>query len=324
MANKALHSSSLFIPDARFQALLGCGALNLLLPVLVAGFDGTPWEVGLEVVMLYEFSTIALIFTAIAVQRFSQTFPTPTVSGNTVLITGGSSGIGLALAKKFLQARNRVIVTGREPEKLAQVQAVFPQIVTEVADLENRAALQKLVTRYPEVNILINNAGVQYNYEFVDAEIPIETIETELRINLIAPLQLTKLMLPQLTQKPKAAIVNISSGLGLIPKQIAPVYCGSKAGLHIATKALNWQLETTSVKVFEVIAPLVDTPMTAGRDKGKISPDALVSEFWNHFCCDWFNLVPHRVEIPIGKVKLLLVLQRWLPWLAEKIIRPGL
>lgn len=160
---------------------------------------------------------------------------------------------------------------------------------------------------------------------FVDPIIPIELIETELKTNLIAPLQLIKLMLPQLLMQPKAAIVNVSSGLGLVPKQAAPVYCGSKAGLHIATKALCWQLEATPVKVFEVIAPLVDTPMTVGRSKGKITPDALVDEFWETFCRVWYTPnLQHHYEIPIGKVKLLLVLQRWLPKLVEKILRPGL
>lgn len=252
-------------------------------------------------------------------------FPKCPIRGNTVLITGGSSGIGLALARRFLQTGNRVIITGRNAEKLAKVQANYPEIITEVADMADLEALQKLVDRYLDVNIVINNAGIQYNYDFVDPTVPIELIEAELHINLIAPLQLTKLILPQLLRKPKAAIVNVSSGLGLVPKQTAPVYCGSKAGLHIATKALRWQLEATPVKVFEVIAPLVDTPMTAGRGKGKIIPEALVNEFWDIFCHAWCH--PNRqqhYEIPIGKVKLLLVLQRWLPELAEKILRPGL
>jgi len=273
----------------------------------------------------YGLGAIAMLLAGFAVQHVSKTLPKLPISGNTVLITGGSSGIGLAFAKQFLQTGNRVIITGRNTEKLANVQADYPEIITEVTDMEDLEALQKLANRYPDVNILINNAGVQYNYEFVDPTVPIELIETELKTNLIAPLQLIKLMLPQLLMKPKAAIVNVSSGLGLVPKQTAPVYCGSKAGLHIATKALRWQLEATSVKVFEVIAPLVDTPMTAGRGKGKITPDALVDEFWDTFGRVWYTPnLQHHYEIPIGKVKLLLVLQRWLPQLAEKILRPGL
>ncbi|MBD2360966.1 SDR family oxidoreductase [Anabaena minutissima FACHB-250] len=249
---------------------------------------------------------------------------TISTKGNTVLITGGASGIGLALAQKFLQAQNTVIITGRNADKLAEVKRLWPEIITEVADLRDLNALQQLVNRYPNVNILINNAGIQYNYEFVNPEIAIELIETELHTNLIAPLQLIKLMLPHLQKKPAAAIINVSSGLGLVPKETAPVYCASKAGLHIATKALRWQLEITSIKVFEIIAPLVDTPMTQGRGKGKISPETLVDEFWHDFTRDGYACRRHRYEMRIGKTKLLFFLQRWFPQVAEKILRPGI
>ncbi|AFY48367.1 short-chain dehydrogenase, teichoic and lipoteichoic acid D-alanine esterification [Nostoc sp. PCC 7524] len=264
----------------------------------------------------YWLSAAQILVAAVAV-KLSVQKSTMSTQNNTVLITGGSSGIGLALARKFLQENNTVIITGRNPQKLADVKKIFPDIITEVADLNDFNALQQLVNRYPNVNILINNAGIQYNYEFINPEIKVELIETELRTNLIAPLQLIKLMLPHLLTKKEAAIVNVSSGLGLVPKQSAPVYCGSKAGLHIATKALRWQLETTSIKVFEIIAPLVDTPMTQGRGKGKISPDALVDEFWDNFTRDGY-------EMRIGKTKLLFFLQRWFPQVAEKILRPGL
>lgn len=270
----------------------------------------------------YLFCVGLLIFTVIAVKlaipdtklSFETTVQT---SNNVVLITGGSSGIGLALARKFLQENNKVVITGRNQEKLALLKQVFPDILTEVADMSDLEALQRLVNKHPDVNILINNAGIQYNYDFTDTEITAEQIDIELRTNLIAPLQLIKLILPHLLTKPNAAIINVSSGLGIVPKQSAPVYCSSKAGLHIASKALRWQLETTAIKVYEIVAPLVDTPMTEGRGKGKISTNALVEEFWRNF-------TQSHYEMRIGKVKLLFFLQRWLPQLAEKILRPGL
>ncbi|GAB1541247.1 hypothetical protein NUACC21_39170 [Scytonema sp. NUACC21] len=271
----------------------------------------------------YLFSVGILTFAAIVVKiAISKNKPSlensklPT-SNNVVLITGGASGIGLALARKFLKENNKVIITGRNWKKLAEVKEVFPNIITEVADMTNLDALQQLVDKYSDVNILINNAGIQYNYDFTNTEITAELIDTELRTNLIAPLQLIKLVLPHLLTKPNAAIINVSSGLGIVPKENAPVYCSSKAGLHIATKALRWQLETTSIKVYEIIAPLVDTPMTLGRGKGKISTDTLVDEFWQSF-------TRSRYEMRIGKVKILFFLQRWLPQVAEKILRPGL
>jgi len=177
----------------------------------------------------------------------------------------------------------------------------------------------KLENPVPKLVLFPNNsnAGVQYNYEFADSAIVPEQITTELDINLLSPLHLTKLLLPQLLNHPTAAIINVSSGLGIVPKQSAPVYCASKAALHSFTKALRWQLEGTSVRVFEIIPPIVDTAMTRGRGRGKITPEALVQEFWHDFSND-------RYEMRIGKTKLLFVLQRLMPSLAERIMRPGL
>jgi uncharacterized oxidoreductase len=236
---------------------------------------------------------------------------------HTVLITGGTSGIGLALAKRFLTQGNAVIVTGTNAQKAEAVKRELPTLTVELADMRDRQALEKLVYRYPDINILVNNAGIQYNYEFADSAIELEHITTELDINLTAPLHLTKLLLPQLLSHPTAAIINVTSGLGIVPKQSAPVYCASKAALHSFTKTLRWQLEGTSVRVFEIIPPLVDTAMTHGRGRGKITPEALVEEFWRDFKHD-------RYEIRIGKTKLLFVLQRLMPSLADRIMRPGL
>ncbi|MEW5817063.1 MAG: SDR family oxidoreductase [Spirochaetota bacterium] len=238
-------------------------------------------------------------------------------TNNIVLITGGSSGIGFALAKKFLKENNSVIITGRNKDKLAKIRNDFPDIKTEIADMTHPFMLEQLVKKYMDVNILINNAGIQYNYNFVDQNNSPDLIETEFHTNLIGPIYLIKLFLPQLLSKEIAAIINVSSGLGLVPKQSAPVYCGTKAGLHIFTKSLRWQLESTNIKVFEIIPSLVDTAMTKGRESGKISPEELVDEFCKKFKCDSY-------EILIGKVKLLYVINRFLPSLAERIMRPGL
>lgn len=122
---------------------------------------------------------------------------------------------------------------------------------------------------------------------------------------------------PKLLEKKEAAIVNVSSGLGLVPKESAPVYCASKAGLHIFSKSLRYQLESTNVKLFEIIPSLVDTDMTKGRGKGKLIPEQLVEEFWKNFVKD-------KYEIKIGKVKLLHLINRISPKLAESIMKKGL
>jgi short-subunit dehydrogenase involved in D-alanine esterification of teichoic acids len=237
--------------------------------------------------------------------------------GNTVLITGGTSGIGLALAKQFLAVKNTVIITGRSAAKLAAVRDHLPTVITELADMTDRRALEQLAGTYGDVNILINNAAIQHNYDLADPNIPVEQIDQELDTNLVGPLVLTKLFLPQLLRKSAAAIVNISSGLAVVPKQSAPVYCGSKAALHIFTQALRWQLEGSSVRVFEVIPPLVDTAMTRGRGSGKTTPEAVVAEFWTDFARDHY-------EMRIGKTKLLFALHRLLPRMAERRMRGGL
>ena len=238
-------------------------------------------------------------------------------TNNTVLITGGTSGIGLALAKKFLSEDNRVIVTGRDQEKLARVQADFPKIITYTADMSRFEDVEQLAGRFTDTNILINNAGVQYNYDFADPTISMDYVKKELQTNLIGPLLLIRLMLPHLMTKQTAAIINVSSGLGIVPKQSAPVYCGSKAGLHLFTKSLRWQLEKSRIKVFEIIPPIVDTDMTRGRGKGKISSEALVEEFWGGFQDD-------KYEMAIGRTKLLVFINRFLPKLADRIMRNGL
>lgn len=239
-------------------------------------------------------------------------------TGNKILITGGASGIGLALARKFLSLNNQVIIAGRSQEKLEAARKNFPQLNIFRCDLADAAESEKLVSfirqQHPDLNILINNASVQYNYEFLKEINPADKIAYEIRSNLMAPILLIGALLPVLQSHKESAIVNVSSGLGLVPKRSAPVYCSTKAGVHIFSKALRYQLEHTAIKVFEVIPPLVNTPMTAGRGKGKISPEQLADEFIRNFAAD-------RYEISIGKTKLLRFIQRISPGLADRILK---
>ena len=236
-------------------------------------------------------------------------------TGHTVLITGGASGIGFALAEKFHTAGNRVIVVGRTKETLAKAAAALPGITTEVADVSVPADREHLVAKFSDLSILVNNAGMQHNLPI--AESSGDEIEYELNVNFLAPVLLSRAFLPHLLERKESAIINISSGLAIVPKQVASIYCASKAAMHSFSKTLRWQLEASSVRVFEVLPPLVDTAMTTGRGKGKISPAELAREFWEGFQSDKFEML-------IGKTKLLYFINRLLPSVAEKIMRPGL
>lgn len=240
------------------------------------------------------------------------------IQGNKVLITGGSKGIGLAMAIKFLELGNEVIITGRDIDSLEEVKKEYPKVIVFRCDQANKSDIDCLVVfienHHADLNILINNAGVQYNYNFILEPNLLQRVEQEIKINFLGPVQIISLLLPTLQQNKEAAIVNISSALGLVPKQSAPIYCGTKAGIHIFTKALRYQL--TDVKVFEVIPSLVETAMTKGRGKGKISSAQLVDEFIKSFKKD-------RFEINIGKVKWLRLIQRIIPSLADRIIKRG-
>ena len=182
-------------------------------------------------------------------------------------------GIGLALAKKFKELGNKVIITGRNQETLAQISSEhgFEFIQGDIGDVSDlHRLINEITVNHKDLNVLINNAGVQFNYQLKEANTFEGEIDQELAVNLTAPIKLCSAILPILLQQKSGAIVNVSSVLALVPKQSAPVYCGSKAALHIFTKALRYQLEDTPVKVFEIIPPLVDTAMTLGRGKDKM------------------------------------------------------
>ena len=239
-------------------------------------------------------------------------------TNNTVLITGGTSGIGLELMKQFYMLGNYVIVTSSSQLNLKKLQSEFPKIEIVVCDLGDHVSVRKLIDKclmdYKNINIVINNAGIQNNYSWTDEKDGYKKIENEIQINFTSPMHIIYGLLPMLAEKQNSAIVNVSSGLAFAPKKSAPVYCATKSAIHNATKALRYQLETTSVKVFEVIPPLVDTAMTKGRGKDKISPKQLVDEFIRNFKNDNF-------ESNIGKVKLLRLIQRIFPKLADNILK---
>ncbi len=194
------------------------------------------------------------------------------ISNNTILITGGTSGIGLAFAEQFLAAGSKVIICGRREERLKALSEKYPELITKQCDVANALDREELANwvlqNHPEVNVLMNNAGVQL---FADLTKPVDLdrIQSEIETNVIAPIHLTSLFAQHLSSKPVANIINISSGLAFAPLAFMPVYCATKAAVHSLTLSLRHQLKSTSIKVFEVIPPAVDTELGHDRREDK-------------------------------------------------------
>jgi uncharacterized oxidoreductase len=190
------------------------------------------------------------------------------IKGNTILITGGATGIGFSLAEAFANAGNGVIICGRRENKLKEVKDKLPQIHTRVCDLskekERKSLYDWVSSNFKDINILVNNAGIQRMVNLRKGTRDLFDGEDEIEINLTAPIHLSAYFIPLLLKRKEAAIVNISSGLGFVPIASMPVYCATKAAIHSFSLSLRHQLKDTSIKVFEIIPPIVDTELDKG------------------------------------------------------------
>lgn len=193
------------------------------------------------------------------------------LTNNTILITGGTSGIGLGFAEEFIKLGNKVIICGRREERFKDIEKRIPGIVTKRCDINNEkervALINWAITEFPSLNVFINNAGIQ-NGQQIGKPIDIKKVQQEVETNFIAPMHLNSLIENHLKSKKYAAIINISSGLAFVPLSFMPVYCATKAALHSYTLSLRHQLRNTSVKVFEIAPPAVDTELGQDRRTG--------------------------------------------------------
>lgn len=187
------------------------------------------------------------------------------LSNNTVLVTGGGSGIGLAIAKRFLDAGSQVIICGRRAEKLAEASAAHPGLETRVADIANTTDREELIAwiiaKYPDFNVLVNNAGIQRQGRFSTDTADWSSRQQEIATNLEAPIHLASLVLEHFSAQPQAAIINISSGLAFVPLPFAPIYSATKAAIHSFSMSLRAELDATSIRVVEIAPPAVNTDL---------------------------------------------------------------
>ncbi len=185
------------------------------------------------------------------------------LTGRTILITGGTSGIGLELAKQLIAQRNTVLITGRDAGRLEATKSKLP-VHTYVCDAGNPADIQKLQTAiaaaFPNLDTLINNAGVMRNLDLTQTH-DLSEVTRELEVNLCGPVQMVQAFLPGLKARPNALIVNVSSGLAFVPFPLSPLYSAAKAGLHAYTRCLRAQLRRTHVRVVELAPPGTETPL---------------------------------------------------------------
>ena len=227
-------------------------------------------------------------------------------SDNTVLITGGATGIGFALAEALVNAGNKVLICGRRTAKLEEARQKLPQIQVRQCDLsrkEDRESLYNWVKdEYEDLNMLVNNAGVQRAIDLKKGASDLLRGEDEVQVNFVAPIYLSACFAPLLMGKKEAAIINVSSGLAFVPIAVMPVYCAAKAGIHMFSVSLRHQLKGTSVKVFEVVPPAVDTELGKGSSRnseqrrGGIPPSEVAAETME-------ALENNEYEIVVGKAK---------------------
>ncbi len=196
------------------------------------------------------------------------------LTGKTILITGGTSGIGLALAQELLTRGNAVIITGRDVGRLQAAKQTSPGLHTfqsDVSDPEQIVALRKeVLARFPQLDTLINNAGIMRNLKLSQAREPGD-LTRELQSNLNGPLWMIQEFLPHLQQQKNALIVNVTSGLAFVPFPLSPVYSAAKAGLHAYTQVLRAQLANTNVTVVELAPPGTETPLYRGEFEKELS-----------------------------------------------------
>ena len=221
------------------------------------------------------------------------------LTGNTILITGGGSGIGLGLAREFHQRGNTVIIAGRRQDVLDSVAAANPgikAIVLDIADPASIASVAQTLTRdYPFLNAVLNNAGIMRPEDLksgatADSEAIIAT-------NLLGPIRLTAALMPHLLAQPSATILNVSSGLAFVPLAMTPTYCATKAAIHSYSQSLRYQLQGTAIKVVEIVPPWVATELMGETptDPRAMPLDAFIAETMQLLATDSDEICVERV-----------------------------
>lgn len=191
------------------------------------------------------------------------------ITGNTILITGGGTGIGRALAEALHARGNRIIITGRREAPLKAVADAHPGMAWATLDVADAAAIrafaEQVVRDHPTLNVIVNNAGIMQTEDLTAEPFSLETAEATVATNLLGPIRLTMALLPHLRAQAAATVVTVTSGLAFIPLVATPTYNATKAAIHSWTQSLRTQLAGTSVEVLELAPPAVATDLMPGH-----------------------------------------------------------
>jgi uncharacterized oxidoreductase len=227
-------------------------------------------------------------------------------TGNTILITGGGSGIGRGLAEAFHALGNHVIIAGRRKQALDETTAANPGMTSLPLDIEDPANVRsfavQVAAQYPALNVLINNAGIM-GIENLAHQNDLAVAESTIAINLLGPIRLTAALLPLLQKQPRSTIMNLSSGLAFVPMAPTPTYCATKAAIHSYTQSLRYQLQGSTTEVIELIPPYVATDLMGGTSAS--DPRAMpLGEFISEVM-EILKTQPTATEICVERVKPL-------------------
>lgn len=227
-------------------------------------------------------------------------------SGNTILITGGGSGIGRRLAEEFHALGNAVIIAGRRRTALDEVTAANPGMASAVLDIADgdaiRAFAAQITHDHPDLNVLINNAGVMLAETFTAQQDDLADAEATVATNLLGPIRLTAALLPHLLRQARSTIVNVSSGLAFVPLARTPTYSATKAAIHSYTISLRHQLQGTRTEVIELIPPAVQTDLMPGH---ATNPTIMTLEDFISETMSLFSRQPTPGEICVERVNVL-------------------
>lgn len=225
------------------------------------------------------------------------------VTGNTIFISGGSAGIGLAIAKKLSAAGNKVIINGRSEERLQNALKELGNAVAIQGDLSVEAdrvrIAEELKSNYPDVNIIVNNAGAAFVYALNEPTGAYEKAAVEMNTNYLSVIHFTELLLPHLLQKTEAAVVNISSNIAFGSFKLLPTYGPTKAALHSYTISLRETYqEQKNIQIYEVYPPLTNTEFSAGIGGANgIPPSEVADELL-------LGLEKNQFDVPVGSSKI--------------------